>query len=262
MKQWHDLIRYTLKNGVFRQDRTGTGTTSVFGYQMRFDLQEGFPLFTTKHVSHRMVLSELLWFLRGDTNIKSLHETKCHIWDDWADENGDLGPIYGKQWVAWKAEDTTINQIEKLIHQLRNNPDSRRMVVSAWNVADLDKMALHPCHMAFQCYVADNELSMCVTQRSADVGLGVPYNIASYAFLTHMLAAQADLDVGELVWNGGDCHIYQNHEKPLTHLLDREPHPLPILTLAKKPSIFDYEMSDFTLTDYKSHPAVQLPRAV
>ena len=257
MKQYHDYLKHILENGVRKEDRTGVGTISVFGYQMRFDLQEGFPAVTTKKLHFRSIIHELLWFLKGDTNIKYLNENGVTIWDEWADENGDLGPVYGKQWVSWETVDgRVINQIEWLINEIKRNPDSRRLVVSAWNVGELDEMALMPCHALFQFYVAEGKLSCQLYQRSCDSFLGVPYNIVSYALLTHIIAQQCDLEVGDFVWTGGDCHIYLNHLEQVENQLSREPFPLPKLEIKRKPdSIFDYKFEDFEIVGYQSHKA-------
>jgi len=257
-------MRHVFTSGLAKQDRTGTGTVSVFGYQMRFDLGEGFPLVTTKKVHFPSVANELLWFLRGEGNVRWLQEQGVTIWDEWADENGDLGPVYGVQWRSWPTPDgRTVDQIGEAVRLLRNEPDSRRIVVSAWNVADLPDMALQPCHAFFQLYVADGQLSCQVYQRSADVFLGVPFNIASYALLTHMLAQQSDLDVGELIWTGGDCHIYDNHREQVEALLGRHPFPYPSLRLRRRPeSIFDYAFEDFEVVGYEHHPAIRAPVAV
>jgi thymidylate synthase len=249
---------------VPKHDRTGTGTVSVFGCQMRFDLAEGFPLVTTKKVHFPSVAYELLWFLRGDGNVRWLQEHGVTIWDEWADETGDLGPVYGVQWRSWATPDGGhVDQIAEVVRLLREEPDSRRMVVSAWNVADLPRMALMPCHALFQFHVAAGRLSCQVYQRSADVFLGVPFNIASYALLTHMLAQQADLDPGDLVWTGGDCHVYDNHRDQVATQLERDPLPYPSLALRRRPrSIFDYEFDDFEVVGYRHHPAIRAPVAV
>jgi thymidylate synthase len=262
--QYEDFARHVLAHGVPKHDRTGTGTTSVFGYQMRFDLTEGFPLVTTKRVHFRSVAYELLWFLRGDANVLWLQERGVTIWDEWADEKGDLGPVYGVQWRSWPAPNgETIDQIAEVVRLLREEPDSRRIVVSAWNVAELPKMALQPCHALFQFYVADERLSCQLYQRSADVFLGVPFNIASYALLTHMLAQQCDLEVGDFVWTGGDCHVYDNHREQIEEQLSRDPYPYPKLRLRRRaPSIFEYEFEDFEVLDYEHHPAIRAPVAV
>jgi thymidylate synthase len=264
MKQYHDYLKHILENGVRKEDRTGVGTISVFGYQMRFDLQEGFPAVTTKKLHFRSIIHELLWFLKGDTNIKYLNENGVTIWDEWADANGDLGPVYGKQWVSWETVDNrVINQIEWLINEIKRNPDSRRLVVSAWNVGELDQMALMPCHALFQFYVAEGKLSCQLYQRSCDSFLGVPYNIVSYALLTHIIAQQCDLEAGDFVWTGGDCHIYLNHLEQVENQLSREPFPLPRLEIKRKPdSIFDYKFEDFEIVGYQSHKAIAAPIAV
>jgi len=257
-------MRHVFTTGTPKSDRTGTGTVSVFGYQMRFDLAEGFPLVTTKKVHFPSVALELLWFLRGDGNIRWLQEHGVTIWDEWADESGDLGPVYGVQWRNWPAPNGNhVDQIAEAVRLLREEPDSRRIVVSAWNVADLPEMALLPCHALFQLYAADGRLSCGVYQRSADVFLGVPFNIASYALLTHMLAQQCDLDVGELIWTGGDCHVYDNHREQVETQLARKPYAYPTLRLARRPaSIFDYELDDFDVVGYVHHPAIRAPVAV
>jgi thymidylate synthase len=269
--QYEDFMRHVRDHGVAKGDRTGTGTTSVFGHQMRFDLNEGFPLVTTKKVFLRAIIVELLWFLRGDSNVKWLQERGCTIWDEWAREDGDLGPVYGVQWRSWPTpEGGHIDQIEQLVQQLKSNPDSRRLIVSAWNVGELSKMALMPCHAFFQFYVAPatapgekGRLSCQLYQRSADIFLGVPFNIASYALLTHMLAQQCDLDVGDFIWTGGDCHIYDNHREQVDLQLSRAPLPYPTLHLKRRPaSIFDYAFEDFEVRDYQHHPAIKAPVAV
>jgi thymidylate synthase len=269
--QYEDFMRHVRDHGVAKGDRTGTGTTSVFGHQMRFDLNEGFPLVTTKKVFLKAIIVELLWFLRGDSNVKWLQERGCTIWDEWARADGDLGPVYGVQWRSWPTPDGGhIDQIEQLVQQLRANPDSRRLIVSAWNVADLPKMALMPCHAFFQFYVAPatapggrGRLSCQLYQRSADIFLGVPFNIASYALLTHMLAQQCDLDVGDFIWTGGDCHIYDNHREQVDLQLSRAPLLYPTLHLKRRPaSLFDYEFEDFEVLNYQHHPAIKAPVAV
>jgi len=264
MRQYLDLLDYILRHGVEKGDRTGVGTISVFGYQMRFILRDGFPALTTKKLHLRSIIYELLWFLRGDTNIKYLKENRISIWDEWADENGDLGSIYGKQWRRWETADGRIvDQISNVINQIKFNPDSRRLIVSAWNVGELDKMSLQPCHALFQFYVVNGKLSCQLYQRSADTFLGVPYNIASYALLTHMIAQQCDLDVGEFIWTGGDCHIYLNHLDQVKLQLGREPYPLPQLIIKRKPeSIFDYLFDDFEIANYQAHPHISAPVAV
>lgn len=264
MKTYLDLLDHILQQGAEKSDRTGTGTLSVFGYQMRFDLATGFPLVTTKKLHMRSIIHELLWFLRGDTNIAYLNEHGVSIWDEWADEQGDLGPVYGKQWRSWPTADgRTVDQLSELLQQIKSNPDSRRLIVSAWNVGELDKMALMPCHALFQFYVANNRLSCQLYQRSADVFLGVPFNIASYALLTHMIAQQCNLEVGEFIWTGGDCHLYLNHLEQARTQLSRTPFDLPELAIARKPaSLFDYCFDDFAFNNYQSHPAIKAPIAV
>ncbi|ANQ69849.1 thymidylate synthase [Rhodococcus sp. 008] len=260
---YEDLLRLVMETGTAKSDRTGTGTRSIFGHQMRFDLADGFPLVTTKKVHLKSIVNELLWFLRGDSNVAWLHEHGVSIWDEWADENGELGPVYGVQWRSWPTPSGEhIDQITQTVETLRSNPDSRRIIVSAWNVADIPQMALAPCHAFFQFYVADGKLSCQLYQRSADMFLGVPFNIASYALLTHMMAQQAKLDVGEFVWTGGDCHIYDNHVDQVTEQLGREPLPLPTLKLNKRDSIFDYTFEDVEIVDYQHHPAIKAPVAV
>lgn len=264
MQQYQDLMRKILAEGASKDDRTGTGTRSIFGHQMRFDLSKGFPLVTTKRCHLRSIIHELLWFLKGDTNIGYLHDHNVSIWDEWADENGDLGPVYGKQWRAWGAADgRTIDQLSTVVQQLKQDPDSRRIIVSAWNVGELDQMALMPCHALFQFYVANGKLSCQLYQRSCDVFLGLPFNIASYALLTHMLAQQCDLVVGDFVWTGGDTHLYMNHMEQTELLLSREPRALPQLVIKRKPaSIFDYQFEDFEIVGYDPHPAIKAPVAV
>ena len=264
MKQYLDFMRHVYEHGTVKADRTGTGTRSVFGYQMRFDLREGFPVVTTKKLHLKSIIYELLWFLQGSTNVRWLQENGVTIWDEWADENGELGPIYGYQWRSWPAPNGEhIDQIAQLIEQIRSNPDSRRLIVSAWNVGDIPRMKLPPCHAFFQFYVADGRLSCQLYQRSADIFLGVPFNIASYALLTHMIAQQTGLEVGDFVWTGGDCHIYSNHEEQVRTQLAREPMALPKLEILRKPdSIFDYRYEDFALVGYESHPAIKAPVAV
>ncbi|VEI13818.1 thymidylate synthase [Trueperella bialowiezensis] len=256
-RQYEDLLKDVLDNGTRKGDRTGTGTLSVFGRQLRYDLaREGFPRITTKFVAMKAVKGELLWFLRGDTNVAWLQERGITIWDEWADDDGELGPVYGYQWRSWPTPDGRhIDQIADVIDQIKNTPDSRRMIVSAWNVGELDRMALHPCHALFQFYVADGKLSCQLYQRSADLFLGVPFNIASYSLLTHMVAQQTDLEVGEFIWTGGDCHIYTNHVDQVKEQISREPYPFPELELRKAPSIFEYEMDDiFASKGYQHHP--------
>ncbi len=261
---YEDLLRHVLAHGVHKADRTGTGTTSVFGHQLRFALARGFPLITTKKVHFKSIALELLWFLRGDGNVRWLQERGVTIWDEWADADGNLGPVYGVQWRSWpKPDGGHVDQIAQLVEQLKANPDSRRLIVSAWNVADLPKMALMPCHALFQFYVADGKLSCQLYQRSADLFLGVPFNIASYALLTHMLAQQCDLAVGDFVWTGGDCHIYANHLEQVKTQLEREPRPYPTLVIKRRPaSIFDYAYEDFAIEGYDPHPAIKAPVAV
>ena len=260
---YEDLLRQVLDHGTHKSDRTGTGTKSVFGHQMRFDLADGFPLITTKRVHFKSIAIELLWFLRGDSNVKWLQDNGVTIWDEWAAADGDLGPVYGVQWRSWPTPDGGhVDQIATVMNQLRTDPDSRRMIVSAWNVSDIPRMALPPCHAFFQFYVADGRLSCQLYQRSADLFLGVPFNIASYALLVHMVAQQAGLDVGEFIWTGGDCHIYVNHVEQVTEQLSREPFPFPKLELRKAESIFDYAYEDFTVVGYEHHPAIAAPVAV
>jgi thymidylate synthase len=264
MKVYLDLLRRVRDSGARKSDRTGTGTRSLFGQQMRFDLAAGFPLVTTKKIHVRSFVHELLWLLRGDTNVAWLREQGVTIWDEWADERGELGPVYGRQWRSWPAPDgRSIDQISQVVEQLRTNPDSRRIIVSAWNVGELDRMALMPCHAFFQFYVAGNVLSCQLYQRSADMFLGAPFNIASYALLTHMLAQQCDLSPGELVWTGGDCHLYLNHLEQADLQLSRAPYELPRLTIARRPaSIFDYRFEDFEFVNYQHHPPIKAPVSV
>jgi thymidylate synthase len=264
MKQYLDLMKEILDHGSRKTDRTGTGTLSVFGRQLRFDLLEGFPVITTKKLHLRSIIYELLWFLRGDTNIKYLNDNGVSIWDEWADENGDLGPVYGHQWRSWPApEGGSIDQIARVIAQIKSKPDSRRHIVTAWNPAEVDRMALPPCHALFQFYVADGRLSCQLYQRSADYFLGVPFNIASYALLTYMFAQQCDLLPGEFVWTGGDVHLYANHLEQANLQLTRQPHLPPKLNIKRKPaSIFDYQFEDFEILNYQSHPAIKAPIAV
>ncbi len=272
MKQYQDLLQHIINSGTAKGDRTGTGTLSVFGYQMRFNLQDGFPMVTTKKLHLKSIVYELLWFLKGDTNNAYLNENGVRIWDEWADEKGDLGPIYGKQWVSWeKPNGETINQIAEVIETLKNNPNSRRMIVSAWNPSDLPdesispqqnvkqgRMALATCHAFFQFYVADGKLSCQLYQRSADTFLGVPFNIASYALLTHMIAQQTNLEVGDFIWTGGDVHLYNNTLEQANLQLTREPYPLPKLNIKRKPaSIFEYKFEDFEIIGYQSHPHIK-----
>lgn len=262
-RQYEDLLARVMAQGTPKGDRTGTGTHSVFGAQLRYDLSRGFPLITTKRVHLRSVVGELLWFLRGDSNVAWLQDNGVRIWNEWADESGDLGPVYGVQWRAWNAGDGRhIDQISRVLDILRTDPDSRRMVVSAWNVGDLEDMALEPCHALFQLHVAEGRLSLQLYQRSADLFLGVPFNIASYALLTHMFAQQAGLAVGDLVWTGGDCHIYDTHVAQVTEQLSREPYPFPRLELHRAPSMFDYGFDDVGVVDYRHHPSIKAPVAV
>lgn len=264
MKQYLDYLKHVSDNGIQREDRTGTGTIGLFGCQMRFDLKAGFPLVTTKKIHLRSVIYELLWFLRGDTNIKYLNDHGVTIWDEWATETGEIGRAYPAQWTAWQTRGgDEINQIAEVVEQIKTNPFSRRLIVSAWNVADLPLMALPPCHLLFQFYVSEGKLSCQLYQRSADSFLGVPFNIASYALLTHLIAQQCDLEVGEFVWTGGDCHIYLNHLEQVQLQLSRQPLPLPHLKIKRKPdSIFDYEYEDFEVVDYQSHPRIAAPVAI
>lgn len=264
MQQLHDLYNHVLWNGVNKQDRTGTGTTSIFGYQMRFDLTTGFPAQTTKLLYFKTMVKELVWFLSGDTNNNTLTAQGVNIWNAWAKPDGDLGAIYGKQWVNWEGKDGKFyNQIQTVIDTIRTNPDSRRIIVSAWNVGELGQMALQPCHAFFQFYVANGRLSCQLYQRSADLFLGVPFNIASYALLTHMVAQQCNLDVGEFIWTGGDCHIYNDHLDQVHTVLSRDIRKLPTLSIKRKPeSIFDYQADDFELIDYDPHPAIKAKVAV
>lgn len=264
MQQYHDLLRHILENGVHKSDRTGTGTQSVFGYQMRFNLEEGFPLVTTKKVHLKSIIHELLWFLQGATNIAYLKEHGVRIWDEWADEQGELGPVYGKQWRSWAGADgKVVDQVSELVQQIKSNPDSRRLIISAWNVADLPQMALMPCHALFQFYVANGKLSCQLYQRSADVFLGVPFNIASYALLTLMLAQVCGLRPGEFIHTFGDVHIYSNHREQVQLQLSREPFPLPVMRINPEvKDIFGFRFEDFTLENYQCHPAIKAPVAV
>lgn len=264
MQKYLDLVQHILDTGVTKSDRTGTGTVSCFGYQMRFDLQDGFPMVTTKKLHLKSIIHELLWFLKGDTNIAYLKENKVSIWDEWANANGDLGPVYGQQWRSWQGADgTTFDQIKDVLHQLKTNPDSRRMIVSAWNVADLPKMALSPCHALFQFYVADGRLSCQLYQRSADVFLGVPFNIASYALLTLMMAQVSGLQPGDFIHTFGDVHLYQNHIEQAKLQLTRKPHPLPQMRINQDvKDIFSFTYDDFSLEGYEHHPAIKAPVAV
>jgi thymidylate synthase len=264
MRQYLDFMRHVRDHGHRKADRTGTGTLSVFGHQLRFDLAAGFPLVTTKKVHTKSIIHELLWFLRGESNVRSLQAAGVTIWDEWADPDGNLGPVYGHQWRSWPTPDGgRVDQIGELVAEIRRNPDSRRLIVSAWNVGDIPRMKLPPCHAFFQFYVADRRLSCQLYQRSADIFLGVPFNIASYALLTHLVAQQCDLDVGEFIWTGGDCHLYDNHIEQVATQLAREPFPLPRLAILRRPpTIFDYRFEDFTIVDYQCHPAIKAPVAV
>ena len=264
MRQYLDFLRHIRAQGARKDDRTGTGTLSVFGYQMRFDLADGFPLVTTKKLHLRSIIYELLWFLAGGTNVRYLQEHGVSIWDEWADKDGNLGPVYGKQWRSWPTADGRhIDQLAQVVEQLKSTPNSRRLLVSAWNVGELEQMALLPCHVLFQFYVADHRLSCQMYQRSADALLGVPFNIASYALLTHMLAQQCDLDAGEFIWTGGDCHLYLNHLEQADLQLTRAPYPLPRLKIRRRPpSLFDYAFEDFEILGYQSHSAIKAPIAI
>ena len=264
MRQYLDLLNYVREHGTRKADRTGTGTLSVFGHQMRFDLADGFPMVTTKKLHLRSIIHELLWFLRGDTNVAYLNENGVSIWDEWADANGELGPVYGAQWRSWPAPDGThIDQIRQALELIRSDPDSRRIIVSAWNVAELPKMALAPCHALFQFWVADGRLSCQLYQRSADIFLGVPFNIASYALLTHLVAAQSDLEPGDFIWTGGDCHLYLNHLEQAEEQLKRSPLALPRLLLKRRPpTLFDYRFEDIEVVDYHSHAHIRAAVAV
>ncbi|MBJ6363680.1 thymidylate synthase [Paenibacillus sp. GCM10012307] len=259
MKSYLDLLQDIMDHGVFKEDRTGTGTKSIFGRQLRFDLSQGFPLVTTKRVHVKSIIHELLWFLSGDTNVRYLQENGVRIWNEWADENGDLGPVYGSQWRAWQAPDgRVIDQIAQVVDSIRRNPDSRRHLVSAWNVAEIDNMKLPPCHFVFQFYVAGGKLSCMMTMRSSDSFLGLPFNIAQYAMLTHMIAQQCDLEPGEFIYSGGDVHIYKDHFEQVELQLTREPFPLPKLVIKRKPdSIFDYKYEDFEIVGYQHHPTIK-----
>lgn len=261
---YEDLLREVMETGNPKSDRTGTGTRSLFGKQLRYDLSQGFPLITTKRVHTRSIILELLWFLRGDTNVRWLQERDVTIWDEWADEDGELGPVYGAQWRSWPTpEGGVIDQISDVVEQIRTNPDSRRLIVSAWNPADIPRMALAPCHALFQFEVHDGKLSCQLYQRSADLFLGVPFNIASYALLTHLIAQQTDLEVGDFIWTGGDCHIYDNHVEQVTRQLSREPFPYPTLHLTRRPdSILGYELEDIDIRDYQHHKGIKAPVAV
>ncbi len=264
MQQYLDMMRLVRETGTRKDDRTGTGTLSIFGHQMRFDLGHGFPLVTTKKLHLRSIIHELLWFLSGDSNIRYLKENGVSIWDEWADENGELGPVYGVQWRSWPTPDGGhVDQVANIMRQLRETPDSRRIILSAWNVAEIDRMALPPCHCLFQFYVAEGRLSCQLYQRSCDIFLGVPFNIASYALLAHMMAQQADLGVGEFIWTGGDCHLYLNHLEQADEQLSRDPLPLPTLAIKRRPpSIFDYRFEDFEILNYQSHPHIKADVAV
>jgi len=264
MRQYHDLMKEVLAKGVQKSDRTGTGTISVFGHQMRFNLAEGFPMVTTKKLHLKSIIYELLWFLKGSTNNNWLKERGVSIWNEWAAPDGELGPIYGYQWRSWPAPNGKhIDQISEVVETIKKNPDSRRIIVSAWNVADIPRMALAPCHAFFQFYVADGKLSCQLYQRSADIFLGVPFNIASYALLTHMMAEQCNLEVGDFIWTGGDCHLYSNHLEQVDLQLSRDFFPLPKLNILRKPdSIFDYEFEDFEILGYESHPHIKAPVAI
>ena len=264
MRQYHDLMKEVLAKGVQKSDRTGTGTVSVFGHQMRFNLADGFPMVTTKKLHLKSIIYELLWFLKGSTNNNWLKERGVSIWNEWAAPDGNLGPIYGYQWRSWPAPNGQhIDQISEVVETIKKNPDSRRIIVSAWNVADIPRMALAPCHAFFQFYVADGKLSCQLYQRSADIFLGVPFNIASYALLTHMMAQQCNLEVGDFIWTGGDCHLYSNHLEQVELQLSRDFFPLPKLNILRKPdSIFDYEFEDFEIVGYESHPHIKAPVAI
>jgi thymidylate synthase len=264
MRQYHNLMKEVLEKGIQKSDRTGTGTISIFGHQMRFNLAEGFPMVTTKKLHLKSIIQELLWFLKGSTDNNWLKERGVSIWNEWAGPDGDLGPIYGYQWRSWPAPNGEhIDQIAEVVETLKTNPDSRRIIVSAWNVADIPRMALAPCHAFFQFYVANGKLSCQLYQRSADIFLGVPFNIASYALLTHMMAQQCNLEVGDFVWTGGDCHLYSNHLEQVDLQLSRDFYPLPQLNILRKPdSIFDYEFEDFEIAGYESHPAIKAPVAI
>jgi thymidylate synthase len=264
MNQYENLMRHIYENGVSKTDRTGTGTRSVFGHQMRFNLAEGFPLVTTKKLHTRSIFIELLWFLRGESNVKWLQDNGVSIWNEWARADGDLGPVYGVQWRSWPTPNgDSIDQISQVVEQIRTNPDSRRLIVSAWNVGLISDMALPPCHAFFQFYVADGKLSCQLYQRSADIFLGVPFNIASYALLTHMVAQQCDLDVGDFIWTGGDCHLYSNHFEQVQTQLSRDPYPFPTLNIVRKPdTIFDYIYDDFVIENYQHHAHIKAPVAV
>jgi thymidylate synthase len=264
VRQYLEFLKAIRDSGVRKEDRTGTGTLSLFGYQMRFDLRVGFPLVTTKKLHLRSIIHELLWFLKGDTNVKYLRDNGVTIWDEWADQDGDLGPVYGKQWRSWPTADGgAVDQLSRIVEEIKRNPDSRRLVVSAWNVGELERMALLPCHALFQFYVAERRLSCQLYQRSADALLGVPFNIASYALLTHLVAQQCDLGVGDFVWTGGDCHLYLNHLEQTELQLSRTPYPLPTLRLRRRPpSLYEYSFDDVDIQNYECHPAIKAPIAV
>ncbi|NBI28005.1 thymidylate synthase [Chengkuizengella marina] len=264
MRQYLNLLEDILENGIQKEDRTGTGTISVFGRQLRFDLQAGFPLLTTKKCHTRSIIHELLWFLKGDTNIQYLKDNGVSIWDEWADENGDLGPVYGSQWRKWETKDGKfVDQIEQVVNQIKENPDSRRLIVNAWNVGEIDNMKLPPCHYAFQFYIADGKLSCMWQQRSVDTFLGLPFNITSYALLTHMVAQQCELEVGELIFTGGDVHLYSNHLEQAKLQLTREPRALPQLIIKRKPAtIFEYKFEDFEIRNYDPHPHIKAEVAI
>lgn len=261
-RQYEALLAKILESGNEKADRTGTGTRSLFGAQLRYNLADSFPLITTKRVFMRGVAEELFWFLSGTSNVRPLQEKKVHIWDDWADAEGELGPVYGVQWRSWPSPKGNIDQIENLLSTIKNDPSSRRMLVSAWNVSELDKMALAPCHLLFQAYVADGRLSLQVYQRSCDMFLGVPFNIASYSLLTHMLAQQSGLEVGELIWTGGDCHIYNNHVEQVREQLSRDPYPFPTLRLSRADNLYSYKWEDIEIENYRHHPTIKAPIAV
>lgn len=261
-RQYEALLAKILESGNEKADRTGTGTRSLFGAQLRYNLADSFPLITTKRVFMRGVAEELFWFLSGTSNVRPLQEKKVHIWDDWADAEGELGPVYGVQWRSWPSPKGNIDQIENLLSTIKNDPSSRRMLVSAWNVSELDKMALAPCHLLFQAYVADGRLSLQVYQRSCDMFLGVPFNIASYSLLTHMLAQQSGLEVGDLIWTGGDCHIYNNHVEQVREQLSRDPYPFPTLRLSRADNLYAYKWEDIEIENYRHHPTIKAPIAV
>jgi len=264
MQQYLNFLKHILDRGDKKSDRTGVSTISTFGYQMRFDLSKGFPLVTTKKCHLRSIIHELLWFLKGETNIKYLHDNKVTIWDEWADADGNLGPVYGKQWRSWECKNgRTVDQISQVIEMIKTDPDSRRLIVNAWNVGEIDKMALPPCHLLFQFYVAGGRLSCQLYQRSADAFLGVPFNIASYSLLLSMIAEQTNLKPGEFVWTGGDCHVYSNHLEQVAEQLSRQPYPLPTLAIQRKAeSIFNYRFEDFVIENYQCHPTIKAPIAV